>query len=124
MVGQPLHAGRCRDDRRVSERVGYCNCRVMIRIRPQQFRIMPWPFMIEIGQDADTRQARGGWVSVTPTGANVAKLVEEGLPNPEIAATLLSRRTVVTRSRKSCGSSVHSRIGIAREPALRAAAPR
>jgi DNA-binding NarL/FixJ family response regulator len=86
---------------------------------------MPVPVLIEIGHDAATRQARSGWASLTPTEAKVAKRVEEGLSNQEIAATLLlSRRTVATASRVSCGSSVHSRIDIAREPALRAAASR
>ena len=56
----------------------------------QQFRIMPVPFMIEIGPDAATRQARSGPVSLKPTGASIAERVEEeGLSNPEIAVKLL-----------------------------------
>jgi DNA-binding NarL/FixJ family response regulator len=86
---------------------------------------MPVPFMIEIGHAAAARQARSSWVSLTPTQANVAKRVEEGLSNPAIVATLLlSRRTVAATSRVSCRSSVHLRIDIAREAALRAAASR
>jgi len=59
----------------------------------QQFRIMAVPFMIEIGRDAATRQARSGQVSLTPTEANVGKRVEKAaLSNPEIAAKLLLSR--------------------------------
>ena len=70
------------------------------------------------------RQARSGWDSLTPTEVKVAKLVEEGLSNPEIAAKLLlSRRTVATHvSHILRKLGVHSRIDIAREAALRAAA--
>jgi len=70
------------------------------------------------------RQARSGWDSLTPTEVKVAKLVEEGLSNPEIAAKLLlSRRTVATHvSHILRKLEVHSRIDIAREAALRAAA--
>ena len=70
------------------------------------------------------RQARSGWDSLTPTEVKVAKLVEEGLSNPEIAARLLlSRRTVATHvSHILRKLGVHSRIDIAREAALRAAA--
>ena len=58
------------------------------------------PFMIETGDDAATRQERGGWVSLTLTEADVAKLVEKRLSNPEIVGTLLlSRQTVATTSR-------------------------
>ena len=77
----------------------------MIRIRPQQFRIMPVPFMIEIGHEAASRQARSGWASLTPTGVNVARLVEEGVSDPEIAAKLLlSLRTVAAHISPSYGS--------------------
>jgi DNA-binding NarL/FixJ family response regulator len=86
---------------------------------------MPLPFMIEIGHAAATRQARSNWARLTPTQANVAKRVEEGLSNPEIAATLvLSCRIVAATSRISCRSLVHLRIDIAREAALRATAAR
>jgi hypothetical protein len=52
---------------------------------------MPVPFMIEIGHDAATRQARSGRGSLRPTEASVAERVEEeeGLSNPEAAAKLL-----------------------------------
>jgi hypothetical protein len=54
---------------------------------------MAVPFMIEIGRDAATRQARSGQVSLTPTEANVGKRVEKAaLSNPEIAAKLLLSR--------------------------------
>jgi len=36
---------------------------------------MPVPFLIEIGHDAATRQARSGRVSLTPTEAKAAMLV-------------------------------------------------
>jgi hypothetical protein len=67
----------------------YFHCRVMIRIRPQQFRIMPVPFMIGMGQQAIARQARSGRVILTPTEAKAATLVVEDLPSLEIAAKRL-----------------------------------
>ena len=82
----PPHAGLRRGYRRVSERVRRSLCGVMVRIRPQQLRIVPVPFMIEIGQGAVVRQARSGWVSLPPTGASVAMLLEAGLSSPELAA--------------------------------------
>jgi DNA-binding CsgD family transcriptional regulator len=76
---------------------------------------------IRRGPQSKHRQARTGWDSLTPTEVKVAKLVEEGLSNPEIAAKLLlSRRTVATHVShilKKLG--VHSRTDIAREAALR-----
>jgi len=79
---------------------------------------------IRRGPQSKHRQARSGWDSLTPTEVKVAKLVEEGLSNPEIAAKLLlSRRTVATHvSHILRKLEVHSRIDIAREAALRAAA--
>jgi len=79
---------------------------------------------IRRGPQSKHRQARSGWDSLTPTEVKVAKLVEEGLSNPEIAARLLlSRRTVATHvSHILRKLGVHSRIDIAREAALRAAA--
>ena len=74
----------------------------------RKFRIMPVPFMIEIGHDAATWQERSGWVSI-------AERVEEGLSNPEMAAKLLL-------SQRKPGA--RSRIDITREPALRGAASR
>jgi len=91
----------------------------------QQFRIMLVPFMIEMGHDAATQQARSGWVKLTPTEASVAERVEEGLSNSEIATKLLlSERTVATRLASWRKLGARSRIDITREPALRAAAPR
>ena len=91
----------------------------------QQFRIMLVPFMIQIGHDAATRQARSGRVTLAPTEANIAERVEEGLSNPEIAAKLpLSQRTGATRLACWWKLGARSRIDITREPALRAVAPR
>jgi DNA-binding CsgD family transcriptional regulator len=76
---------------------------------------------IRRGPHAKHRTARSGWDSLTPTETTVAKLVGEGMSNPEIAAKLLlSRRTVATHVShilKKLG--VHSRTDIAREIALR-----
>jgi len=76
---------------------------------------------IRRGPHAKHRSAQSGWDSLTPTETTVAKLVEEGMSNPEIAAKLLlSRRTVATHVShilKKLG--VHSRTDIAREAALR-----
>jgi DNA-binding CsgD family transcriptional regulator len=76
---------------------------------------------IRRGPHAKHRTAHSGWDSLTPTETTVAKLVEEGMSNPEIAAKLLlSRRTVATHVShilKKLG--VHSRTDIAREAALR-----
>jgi len=76
---------------------------------------------IRRGPHAKHRTARSGWDSLTPTEITVAKLVEEGMSNPEIAAKLLlSRRTVATHvSHILKKLSVHSRTDIAREAALR-----
>ncbi len=81
---------------------------------------------IRRGPHSKHRQARSGWDSLTPTEVKVAALVEEGLSNPEIAAKLLlSRRTVATHvSHILRKLGVNSRIDIAREAALRAAASR
>jgi DNA-binding CsgD family transcriptional regulator len=78
------------------------------------------------GPHSKHRQATSGWDSLTPTETKIAALVEEGLSNPEIAAKLLlSRRTVGTHvSHILKKLDVHSRIDIAREAALRAAASR
>jgi DNA-binding CsgD family transcriptional regulator len=76
---------------------------------------------IRRGPHAKHRTARIGWDSLTPTETTIAKLVGEGMSNPEIAAKLLlSRRTVATHVShilKKLG--VHSRTDIARETALR-----
>jgi DNA-binding CsgD family transcriptional regulator len=76
---------------------------------------------IRRGPHAKHRTVRSGWGSLTPTEMTVAKLVEEGMSNPEIATKLLlSRRTVATHVShilKKLG--VNSRTDIAREAALR-----
>jgi DNA-binding CsgD family transcriptional regulator len=76
---------------------------------------------IRRGSHAKHRQAQTGWDSLTPTETKVAALVEEGMTNPEIAASLfLSRRTVATHvSHILKKLNVNSRIDIAREAALR-----
>jgi DNA-binding CsgD family transcriptional regulator len=80
---------------------------------------------IRRGPHAKHRQARSGWDSLTATETKVAALVVEGLSNPEIATKLLlSRRTVATHvSHILRKLGVNSRIDIAREAALRSAAP-
>ena len=80
-----------------------------------------------LGAAADVaRLQAGGWDSLTPTETKIAALVEAGLSNPEIAATLLlSRRTIATHvSHILKKLDVHSRTDIAREAALRTIAPR
>jgi DNA-binding CsgD family transcriptional regulator/tetratricopeptide (TPR) repeat protein len=76
---------------------------------------------IRRGPHAKHRTARSGWASLTSTETTVAKLVGEGMSNPEIAAKLLlSRRTVATHvSHILKKLDVHSRTDIARETALR-----
>jgi DNA-binding CsgD family transcriptional regulator len=80
---------------------------------------------IRRGPHAKHRRAQSGWDSLTPTETKIAKLVEDGLSNPEIAAKLLlSRRTVATHvSHILRKLAVHSRTDIAREAALRTIAP-
>jgi DNA-binding CsgD family transcriptional regulator len=80
---------------------------------------------IRRGPRAKHRTVRSGWDSLTPTETTVAKLVEEGMSNPEIAAQLLlSRRTVATHvSHILKKLDVHSRTDIAREAALRTSTP-
>jgi len=81
---------------------------------------------IRRGPHGRHRQAVSGWDALTPAEARVAALVEEGLSNPQIADRLvLSRRTVATHvSHILKKLDLHSRIGIARESARRAPAPR
>ena len=81
---------------------------------------------IRRGPHGRHRQAVSGWDALTPAEARVAALVEEGLSNPQIADRLvLSRRTVATHvSHILKKLDLQSRIGIARESARRAPAPR
>ena len=81
---------------------------------------------IRRGPHARHRRAQTGWESLTETETKIAGFVEDGLSNPEIAARLqLSRRTVATHvSHILQKLDVKSRIDIAREAALRSAAPR
>jgi DNA-binding CsgD family transcriptional regulator/tetratricopeptide (TPR) repeat protein len=80
---------------------------------------------IRRGSRAKHRQAQSGWASLTPAEIKIAAMVEEGLSNPEIAASLmLSPRTVgthVSHILKKLG--VHTRTDIARESVLRTIAP-
>jgi len=73
-------------------------------------------------QRAPRRRAVTGWAALTPTELDVARLVADGLPNPDIAARLFSsRRTVeVHVSRILTKLEVRSRIEIAREATLHA----
>jgi DNA-binding CsgD family transcriptional regulator/tetratricopeptide (TPR) repeat protein len=78
-------------------------------------------YSIRRGPHAKHRQAQSGWASLTPTEIKIAALVEEGLSNPQIAASLmLSPRTVGTHvSHILKKLDVHSRTDIARESVLR-----
>ena len=81
---------------------------------------------IRRGSRAKHRQAQSGWASLTPAEIKIAAMVEEGLSNPEIAASLmLSPRTVGTHvSHILKKLDVHTRADIARESVLRTIAPR
>ncbi|SFS31242.1 LuxR family transcriptional regulator [Saccharopolyspora flava] len=63
------------------------------------------------------RRATNGWESLTPTERQIARLVADGLPNPDIAAALFSsRRTVeVHVSHILAKLGVRSRVEIAVE---------
>lgn len=67
------------------------------------------------------RRAATGWDSLTPAELTVARLVADGRPNPDIAASLfVSRRTVeVHVSHILSKLGVRSRVEIAREAARR-----
>jgi DNA-binding CsgD family transcriptional regulator len=71
------------------------------------------------------RRATTGWEALTPAELTVARLVAEGLANPDIAAKLfLSRRTVeVHVSHILAKLGARSRVEIAREAASRLPAP-
>jgi len=71
-------------------------------------------------QRAPRRRATTGWEALTPTELDVARLVAEGLPNPDIAARLFSsRRTIeVHVSHILTKLAVRSRVEVAREAAL------
>jgi len=79
---------------------------------------------IRRGPRIQSRRARRGWESLTPTEAKIAALVAEGMSNPQIAARLfLSARTVATHvSHVLTKLEVHSRIDIAREAGRRSSA--
>ena len=81
---------------------------------------------IRRGPRTSHRRARSGWDSLTPTEANVAALVAQGLSNPQIAARLLlSPRTIGTHVSSILKKlDVQSRTDIARESALRSITPR
>ncbi|MEJ3750021.1 AAA family ATPase [Actinomycetes bacterium KLBMP 9797] len=77
---------------------------------------------IRRGPHARHRRADHGWDSLTPTEVRVARLVADGMSNPQIAAHLfLSRRTVQTHvSHILAKLNLHSRTEIAREASRRA----
>ena len=81
---------------------------------------------IRRGPRTSHRRARSGWDSLTPTEANVAALVAQGLSNPQIAARLqLSPRTIGTHVSSTLKKlDLQSRTDIARESALRSITPR
>ncbi|MGW2255857.1 AAA family ATPase [Kitasatospora sp. NPDC001660] len=74
---------------------------------------------------AGRRRAGAGWEALTPTELTVARLVGQGLSNPETAARLgVSARTVQTHvSSILTKLGATSRVAIARELALRAEGP-
>jgi DNA-binding CsgD family transcriptional regulator/tetratricopeptide (TPR) repeat protein len=76
---------------------------------------------IRRGPHARHRRADHGWSSLTPTEVKVARLVADGMSNPQIAAHLfLSRRTVQTHvSHILAKLNLHSRTEIAREASRR-----
>lgn len=75
------------------------------------------------GGRGTNRRPEFGWAALTPTELRVAKLVADGLSNPEIATSLfLSRRTVESHiSHILAKLNKRSRIEIAREVLRRAA---
>jgi DNA-binding CsgD family transcriptional regulator len=68
---------------------------------------------------AGKRRPATGWAALTPTEIKVARLVAEGLSNPEIGTRLfLSRNTVQTHVASILAKlQIHSRVGIAAEVA-------
>ncbi|MFB9839231.1 helix-turn-helix domain-containing protein, partial [Actinoallomurus acaciae] len=71
------------------------------------------------------RRAATGWDALTPAELTIARLVADGRPNPDIAASLfVSRRTVeVHVSHILAKLGVRSRVEIAREAAGRMELP-
>jgi DNA-binding CsgD family transcriptional regulator len=76
------------------------------------------PYGVGGGPHGDTRPAFG-WYALTPTERRIARLVADGLSNPDIAAELfLSRRTVQSHvSHILAKLDVRSRAEIAKEAA-------
>jgi DNA-binding CsgD family transcriptional regulator len=72
---------------------------------------------------AGTRRPETGWEALTPTEEKIARLVGEGLSNPDIAARLfLSRNTVQVHMSKILAKlQVHSRVEVAMAVARRPA---
>lgn len=77
------------------------------------------------GRRSTRRRSATGWAALTPTELTVARLVAEGLSNPEIATELfLSPRTVQTHvSHILAKLSLRSRTEVAREAARHGSPP-
>jgi DNA-binding CsgD family transcriptional regulator len=53
------------------------------------------PYGIRRGAHGERRRPKTGWAALTPTERKIARLVSEGMSNPDIASrTFTSRRTV------------------------------
>jgi DNA-binding CsgD family transcriptional regulator len=75
------------------------------------------PFGIRWGARGPRRRPTYGWAALSPTEVTIARLVAQGMSNPNIAAELLlSRRTVQSHvSNILAKLKAHSRVDIARE---------
>jgi DNA-binding CsgD family transcriptional regulator/tetratricopeptide (TPR) repeat protein len=75
------------------------------------------PFGIRWGARGPRRRPAYGWAALSPTEVTIARLVAQGMSNPDIAAELLlSRRTVQSHvSNILVKLKAHSRVDIARE---------
>jgi DNA-binding CsgD family transcriptional regulator/tetratricopeptide (TPR) repeat protein len=80
---------------------------------------------IRRGPQVRHRRTDHGWDSLTPSEITIARLVAEGMTNPQIAVRLfLSRRTVQSHvSHILTKLGVHSRMEIAREATRRGSSP-
>ncbi|MGC9666272.1 ATP-binding protein [Planosporangium sp. 12N6] len=75
------------------------------------------PFGIRWGARGPRRRPAHGWAALSPTEVTIARLVAQGMSNPDIAGELLlSRRTVQSHVSSILGKlKAHSRVDIARE---------
>jgi DNA-binding NarL/FixJ family response regulator len=76
---------------------------------------------IRRGPRSTHRRATTGWAALTPSEVNIARMVAEGLSNPDIAGELfLSRRTVQTHVSNILGKlGLRSRVDIVRASSAR-----